>query len=195
MTAESVRRVALWVLSTAVLLGVVFTAQYHRVSREPDLTELGYFALEEPGPRGTGPLSMEGSWTVVFFGFTSCPDVCPTTLSVLNLALGDLENPPTVLMVSVDPKRDVPELVEGYVSAFNPSFRGISVTEEETRSLANRYGIAYEKVFDETGDNYLIEHSGVLVVLDPAGLHTGYIRPPLHPEQIRDLAILLMGAS
>lgn len=193
-----------WLAGTIIAFGLILFSQYHRVSATADarvLQTLGYFSLPEPRQLAGVTLldhhgntvilqSVSDRWTLVFFGFTFCPDVCPTTLSVLNLATDRLQSPPQVIMVSVDPERDTPERLASYVTAFNPDFIGLTGTLSNIRAVTGELGIAFEKVVPEPGaeaEPYLVEHSGTVVVLDPTGQHVGYIRPPLHPETIQQI--------
>ncbi|MEX0941494.1 MAG: SCO family protein [Pseudomonadales bacterium] len=204
--SEVIKTSAPWILVTVAVFGLVLAGQFHRVSDSADLAALqdaGYFKLETPVALDDIALvdhhgkparlqSISGDWTIVFFGFTYCPDVCPTTMSILNLALSKMQEVPTVIMVSVDPARDNPSHLKDYVTGFNPSFIGLTGTGENIRRLADQLAIAYAKVPSESEDQYLIEHSGVLVVLDPSGQHAGYIRPPHHPEKLRRIFSALL---
>lgn len=194
-----------WVVLTVALVAVVVAAQWHRVSSSSaveELQSLGYFAFDTPRTfedvtltDGSGEAhglhdALDG-WRFVFFGFTRCPDVCPTTLSVLNLAVSPMADPPGVILVSVDPTFDTPERVSTYARAFNRGFVGLTGDEAEIRRLADQLGIDFVKVESES-DGYTVEHTGAIVVLDPSGRHAGYIRPPLNPENIRKIAAALI---
>lgn len=199
-------RALAWVLATALLLGLVLLGHYHRLARsqQPTLADLGYVSIDTPSYVSDLPLvDSRGSptslreiakrWTIVFFGFTHCPDVCPTTLSILNLALEDVAGPPEVVMVTVDPARDTPSKVGDYVRAFNPAFIGLSGNESTIRRVADELGISYQVVASDDAWEYIVEHSGALVVLGPGGTLRGYISPPLQVEKIHAIAISLMG--
>jgi protein SCO1/2 len=195
-------RTTVWITMTIVVFGLLIGLQYRRMQTEPiDYEAMGYFVFDEPAvipmvslASADGPVSsidvLRGEWVILFFGFTHCPDVCPTTMSILNLAIGDLEGAPRVAIITVDPERDSPEIVNTYARAFNESFVGFGGDLENIRTFANSLGIAFEKVIDDTG--YSVEHSGALVVIDPEGNHRGYIRPPLRPENIHDIVAALM---
>jgi hypothetical protein len=120
----------------SVILGLlVASIMMPRPMTAEEAQELGFYRFDAPRvisdfdmtDQAGNPVNLEdlkGQWSILFFGFTTCPDICPTTLSVLADAVADIENPPQVVMVSVDPDRDTPEKLGQYVPAFNPAFRG-----------------------------------------------------------------------
>lgn len=119
-----------------------------------------------------------GQAVVLFFGFTHCPDVCPTTLADTAQALKTLgadAQRVQVLMVTVDPERDTREVLGKYVTAFDPRFLGLSGDEEATRRAAKEFKIYYEK--RKSGDGYSVDHSGQSYVIDPQGRLRLLVRP------------------
>ena len=129
--------------------------------------------------------SLKGQWSLLFFGFTYCPDVCPTTLSVLNDALSKMENPPQVIMVSVDPERDTPEVLANYVPRFNPAFGGYTGEFDEIVSLATQVNVAFGKVPGPEPGTYQVEHSVSIVVVNPDGHYAGFIKAPHNAQNIQ----------
>jgi len=114
----------------------------------------------------------KGKVTVVSFGFTQCPDVCPTTLAELKLVkekLGKDGERLQVLFVSVDPERDTPELLAKYVPAFDPSFLGLSGDAEATARTAKEFRVFYQKVPGSSPQNYSVDHTAASYVYDPQG--------------------------
>jgi protein SCO1 len=136
-----------------------------------------------------GLSNLKGGWSLLFFGFTTCPDICPTTLSVLNDAVSGLEEPPAIVMVSVDPERDTPERLAQYVPAFNPDFVGYTGTFEETVKLAEQLNIAFGKVPGDLPGSYLVDHSASLVVIDPDGRYAGFIKAPHNSSNIQRIVL------
>lgn len=141
------------------------------------------------------PASLSGRWTIVFLGFTHCPDVCPTTLADLAQAqkswtsLPDAMRP-QVLFVSVDPERDTPSKTGQYARFFHPATLAASGSAGQVAGFAQAMGLVYMKVPLENGD-YTMDHSATLVVLDPQGRLAGLIRAPLQWQAIaRDLRVL-----
>lgn len=113
-----------------------------------------------------------GKVVVMFFGFTHCPDVCPTTLAELAgavRALGPAGDQVQVLLVTVDPQRDTPQVLRGYVTAFNPSFLGLRGSDEETARVAKEFKVIYQKVAGPTPENYTMDHSAGTYVFDRQG--------------------------
>jgi protein SCO1/2 len=113
-----------------------------------------------------------GKVVAVFFGYTSCPDVCPTTMAELNQALerlGDKSDQVQVLFVTVDPERDTPERVQEYVNRFNPSFIGLSGSGPELAKVWSDYGVFREIVDGTSAAGYLVNHTARVTVIDQQG--------------------------
>ena len=136
-----------------------------------------------------------GKAVVLFFGFTRCPDVCPTTLADTAQALkslGPLADRVQVLMVTVDPERDKPDVLKSYVTAFNPGFLGLYGDEDATRRAAKEFKVYFEK--RKEGDDYTMDHSGQSYVLDPQGRLRLLVRPDRIPSDLAaDLKTILSG--
>lgn len=121
-----------------------------------------------------------GKAVVVFFGYTHCPDVCPTTLSTLAAAikkLGPDGDKVQVLFVTADPERDTAEVLKQYVTAFNPTFLGLRGTVEETAKVAKEFKVIVQKNAGADPNNYTVDHSSGTYIYDPAGklrLYVGY---------------------
>lgn len=131
----------------------------------------------------------QGKWTLVFFGFTYCPDICPTTLGILNKFYSELQNSGDaelvqVVMVSVDPARDTPEKLREYTAYFNPVFVGVTGDHMELIKFAGDLNSGFTKVPLEGGE-YLMEHSGNIVVINPRGDYHGFFKPPFDPLRLR----------
>lgn len=113
-----------------------------------------------------------GKHVLVYFGYTFCPDVCPTTLARINQTLtllGDKAKDVQFVMVSVDPERDTPEKLAQYVTAFNPTFLGLTGSEQEIMQAATPFGVYFAKQEVEGKSNYLVDHTATTMVMDPAG--------------------------
>ena len=133
---------------------------------------------------------LEGKWTMIFPGFTFCPDICPITMSLLADTWDLLEEKPQqdlqVVMMSVDPNRDTPERLAEYVPYFNENFIGISADIGKTLWVAQQLNIAMSVVNPETaGEFYNVEHSGNIVLINPRGHYAGYFKPPFDPGRIK----------
>ena len=113
-----------------------------------------------------------GKVVALFFGYTNCPDVCPTTLAELKQAhgaLADLGDELQVLMVSVDPERDTVEKMAAYVPSFNASFLGLTADEEAIAEVAAYYGVFFQRAESESALGYLVDHSSSVLVIDKEG--------------------------
>ena len=128
-----------------------------------------------------------GELVLVYFGYTSCPDICPTTLVSVDRALerigGDVDRV-QVLMVSIDPARDDPDRVGRYVRSFNPTFRGVSGSLEAVERVASTYGIFFAQDEPLDGGGYTMSHTSTLLGIDPDG-HLRIVWPSvLDPESL-----------
>jgi len=129
-------------------------------------------------------------WTFLFFGYTYCPDICPSALILLKDVYTDLEkhgdvDNAQVMFVSVDGKRDTPEQLSGYVPYFHPAFIGASGRKEEVDTLGKPLGVAYHvKEEGREANNYLIDHSASVYLIDPLGRLRAIFPPPHDPQVI-----------
>lgn len=142
-----------------------------------------------------------GHWTVVFLGFTHCPDVCPTTLAELAIAQEQwaslpAASRPQVLFVSVDPGRDTAESTGRYAHHFHPDTLAATGDVPALQAFATSLGMVFMKAPPPEGapaDQYSVDHSSTLVVLDPQGRMAGLLRPPLQPDAIAADLLALSG--
>ena len=129
---------------------------------------------------------LSGSWSLLFFGYTYCPDVCPMTLANLSrtwkrLPL-DVQAQLNVVLVSVDPERDTPASMAPYMGYFNPSFMALTGNPAALKTLATEVNAFFARVERDGDLAYLMDHSANIVLIDPAGQYRGYIEPPLDPQ-------------
>ncbi len=130
------------------------------------------FTLTAGGGQPVSLSDFQGRYVLLYFGYTTCPDFCPTTLAVLKQArerLGRRADDLQVLMITVDPRRDTPERLAEYMSFFDPTFIGLSGTAAEIASVADAYGIFYEAHEGTPESGYLVDHTTTLVGVDPEG--------------------------
>lgn len=142
--------------------------------------------------------SFKGKLVAVFFGYTHCPDVCPTTLSDFAAALrqmGPLADRVQVLFVTMDPERDTAELLKQFVPAFNPHFLGMVSDAETLKQLTREYKVVYQKTAVKGADDYLIDHSTGTYIYDAQG-HLRLLMPyGSSPDAIaQDLKVLLASS-
>jgi len=166
--------------------------------RATDITgaEFGQdFALADHTGKPRALADFRGRVVVMFFGFTHCPDVCPTTLAELAAAvkkLGTDGDKVQVLLVTVDPERDTPQVLSQYVSAFNPRFLALRGTAEETARVAKEFKIIYQKVAGARPDSYTMDHSAGTYIFDTQGRLRLYVSYGQGPEVFaHDIALLL----
>jgi protein SCO1/2 len=130
--------------------------------------------------------NLQGKPSLVFFGFTHCPDVCPTTLAKLAQAMKAAAVPNLrVVFVTVDPARDPPNVVGLYVHAFDPSFIGLTGDEKAIDKLATDFGVAVSKV-DLPGGDYTMDHSAVIFLLNTQGQVAGIFTPPFDTHRLAE---------
>lgn len=146
---------------------------------------VGFNLLDQNGDTFS-PTQLKGHWSYLFFGFTNCPDVCPTTLKVMQSMWKTLptkmgeQGHPKLYFVSVDPDRDKPETLKQYVQYFNPEFNGVTGNLDELDKLTNQIGIlyGYDEKEDDNDIEYIVNHSAQLILVDPKGRMRAVISPP-----------------
>jgi len=155
------------------------------------------FTLNDTGGVRRTLADYRGKVVVVFFGYTHCPDVCPTTMARLARArklLGTDADRVQVLFVTLDPDRDTPQLLSRYVPAFDPSFVGLTGSKQQIEAAAREFKVFFAKVDGPTPDSYTLDHSSGCFVFDPRGHVRLFVRDSTEPDQIAaDLKRLLAG--
>ena len=165
-----------------------------------DISEAGYardFALTDHAGKPRTMADFRGKAVVIFFGYTQCPDVCPTTMTgmaeALKLLGGDAAKV-QVLFVTVDPERDTQQLLAQYVPVFNPSFLGLYADAQTIARTAQEFRVFYKKQPGSTPTTYTVDHSAGSYVYDPQGRLRLYIKHGEKPEVIaKDLKLLVAG--
>ena len=204
--SKSKKRISLTVVALvafASLIAGVFIAQ-HVPEKKVTLVEQFKGTLLDH-PRAVKPFtltgiddkpfnnqSLQGHWTMIFFGFTNCGTICPTTMAELGKMYRLLEKNkalplPEVVMVSIDPKRDTLLKLANYVKAFDPHFFGARGDEKSVYKMARGMGIVYMKVAADHGtpaENYNIQHSGAVMLFNPQGELTAFFTPPNTAEEV-----------
>mgnify|MGYP006169252861 FL=1 len=131
---------------------------------------------------------LKGKWSLLFFGYTFCPDICPTTLAQLRQIKSELPpeavNNLQIILVSVDPNRDTPKQLKQYLGYFDPQFQGLTpASVDDIQKLANAVSIPFIPA-DTSKPNYTVDHSGNLAVIGPDGKQRGFIRAPLNNAKL-----------
>ena len=149
----------------------------------------GPFSLVDGTGKRVSEQTYRGRYMLVFFGFTSCPDVCPAGLQLMSAALekiGPKADRITPLFITLDPERDTPEKVASFVKNFNPRIVGLSGTPGDIASVAKAYRVYYQKVPIEGGapGNYSLDHSSIIYLMDPKGEYVTHFTPTTTVEQL-----------
>jgi len=126
---------------------------------------------------------------LIYFGFTYCPDICPTDLQNIGLALDELEpagNRVQPLFITVDPERDTAEHLKEYVPLFHPRLIGLTGDAAAIRAAADAYKVYYARVWNERGDDYTVDHTAFIYLMGVDGNYVGFIPPGTSPERIAE---------
>jgi len=140
---------------------------------------------------------LRGRWSLMFFGFTHCPAICPMTLTTLAQTRKQLTglNPdelPQVLLISVDPERDTPELIARYVAQFDPSFLGVTGSTAAIDEFTAALGIAHKKI-GAGDDEYMVDHTAAIMMIDPQGRRVAVFSPPFTAEHLAADYLRMLG--
>ncbi len=188
--AKKITIIGLLLFAVGASLGIIVSEFRPHDENVPRLSEQpigGDFTLRDF--RGDFRLSdYRGKVLVIYFGYTFCPDICPTNLALITQALnemqpGELQRVQPVF-ISVDPDRDTTEKLKEYVAYFHPRFLGITGTEERVKSVADAYGVAYAKVKDASAGGYLVDHSSETYIIAPNGSLTARLHHATPPTEI-----------
>ncbi|HVG51303.1 MAG TPA: SCO family protein [Xanthobacteraceae bacterium] len=148
----------------------------------------GPFQLTDQDGRTITDESLRGKPFLVFFGFTHCPDVCPTTLfevSEIMKRLGPDADRTAALFISVDPERDTPEKIKDYLSSFDPHLRGATGKPETVAAIAKAYRVYFKKI-PTTGDDYTMDHTAIVYLMDKNGRFVAPFNMRRTPEAAAD---------
>lgn len=151
---------------------------------------LGSIALVDHNGKEFTEESFKGQWALVFFGFSHCADICPTTMATLAKTYGELKPEEQadlkIVLITVDPLRDTPEVLSQYLGGYNLDFVGITGELERIQSLSMQWNVGFEFPDNRSG-NYQVQHGGNLLLINPEGQLHGFIRPPLEHGALRVL--------
>lgn len=193
-----VRRVLIYPVAAAVAIiigiGYLSFGRWHTSPKTAALLlnlpkALPPFSLKNDGDASFANTDLEGHWSLLYFGYTHCPDICPTTMAELDKMLGQLKNLPAakqphVYFISVDPKRDSPALLKQYVHYFNSDFSGVTGDVDQLRALTKPMGVAFSYELQDPAGNYTVDHSAVVFLINPEGKESAIFTPPMIPERI-----------
>jgi len=145
------------------------------------------FTLVSTNNRSFSQKNFYGHWTLLFFGFTHCSSICPTTLDIMNHAYNKLLNRHLnlqVVLVSIDPERDTLESLAKYTQSYNPNFIGVTGKIQELRKLQSQLGIFSGRDTTATNENYQIQHTSSIMLINPQGKWVGLFNYGLKPDQL-----------
>jgi len=148
----------------------------------------GPFRLVDQDGKTVTDADLKGKWSLVYFGYTHCPDACPTALNDIAIALDELGSKRSAVrpvFITVDPERDTPEVLKAYVTAFDAPILALTGTPEEVAQAAKGYRVYYAK-HPEAGGDYSMDHSSVIYVMDPEGRFTASFTHQSAPEEIAE---------
>ena len=195
------------VMVLVALAAVAFGLTFYKYMNKPSMTleqlqQMGTVVFEQPRrfdmkdlvDHNNKPFTKEnlkGKWTLAYFGYTFCPDICPTTLAQVNQMTkllkkdnADLASRMGYIMVTVDPRRDTAEKLKGYVPHFNPDFVGVTGGMKGLHNLTVQMNIPYTPVIEPKDEYYLVDHGANLVIINPQGDYAGFIRPPFDSDKL-----------
>ena len=197
------RNIRLTVAGLLAFIGLVVGGFVYRMSLPPVMSAAemklnGLYLLETPRALGAfelvdhrgetfGPDRLKGHWSLLFFGFTYCPDICPTTLALLNEFVASLDSAEfrdtQVVMVTVDPARDTVEQLARYVPFFNADFTGVTGAFLDIHRFATALNTPFRKV-PGAGNDYQVDHGANVVLINPRGDYHGFFKPPLDRDKM-----------
>lgn len=159
----------------------------------PQPREIPAFDLEDARGGRFQPERLRGRWSLLFFGYANCPDICPLTMSELGsaerLLLEAGDEPFQGILVTVDPERDTAAMLGRYVAAFSERFVGVTGTPTAIKAFANTMHVGFSRAPTESPElGYLMDHSSHIAVIDPQGRHYGFVRGPFDGQRVATLS-------
>tara|TARA_Y100001960_G_scaffold178843_1_gene187538 strand:+ start:534 stop:1160 length:627 start_codon:yes stop_codon:yes gene_type:complete len=191
------------VLSCVAFMAIILSLFISRMNTTRELTEqeykdLGAYFINPPRQlsgfqmindqnKNFDIVDFKGQWNLLFFGFTFCPDICPLTmkqLSVVKEGLKDKENEIKFYLVSVDPDRDSPSNLRTYLDNFDKEFIGLTGEIDQIYKFSTQVNAPFFPVVNSKDENYTVDHSGSLVLINPEGEYAGFFRAPHNQNKV-----------
>jgi len=187
------RRFLLLGLVTILAISAVIAANYARNVQTSTILPAtiigGAFSLLNQKAESVTEKSILGQYTLIFFGYTFCPDVCPTVLQSISASL-DLLDKGTVnifpIFITIDPERDTPDILKSYLKSFHPLITGLTGSPEQVKVVTKAYGVYYAKSKNngDSKNDYLMDHSGGIYLMGPDGMFITKLSHSSTPEEI-----------
>ena len=165
---------------------LVFFHEGNKATDSYALSIGGPFTLVDGEGKTVSDQQFRGKWMLVYFGYTHCPDACPTTLSNISVALdhlGPKAKQVVVIFITVDPQRDTPKVMRNYVKAFGPQITGLTGSPEQIAAVEKAYHV-YSARHDEKNGYYDMDHSSIVYTINPAGKYVTNFDQENDPNQI-----------
>ena len=150
----------------------------------------GPFTLTDHTGHTRTDADFRGKFLLIYFGYTYCPDICPTDLQQIGLAIDKLGTAGAAvqpLFISVDPERDTRDVLANYVVLFHPRLIGLTGTAEQIRAVASAYKVYYAKYKPPEGGDYVIDHTGFIYFMDDAGTYRGFFPPGTSADRMVEI--------
>lgn len=181
-----------WLLCVLALVALLAFAGHGVLPQGEELSEAQVkadFTLATADNKVVRSQDLKGSYLLVYFGFTHCPDVCPTTLLLMSNVIDELGDKATKikpLFISVDPERDTPKIAAEYASHFNKSFIGLSGTPEQVKHAADSFKVYYSKVEDKSSAlGYVVDHSGFIYLMGKNGEYLAHFPANVSDQELK----------
>ncbi len=174
-------------VAVAVSIGLLFyiAGQGKKATDAPLIG--GAFELTDFNGKPFTDKDLKGKYSLIYFGYTYCPDVCPTELQTMTAALeqlGPLADKIRPIMISVDPARDTPKVLKEYLSNFYPTFIGLTGTPEQIKKAGDAYRVFYRKTDQKSSSDYLMDHSSIVYLMDENGKYLKHFAYGTTPEKL-----------
>ncbi len=192
------RRTLFWILAglaAVALAGLIVWRAAPIAAPSPSASIGGPFQLVDQHGQAVNQTVLKGKWSAIFFGYTYCPDVCPTTLQTLGGAsdqLGPKAKAFQVVFITVDPQRDTPKQMNDYLTgaAYSKGVVGLTGTDDQIETVTKAYGVYSQK--QGAGADYTVNHSSAIYLMNPRGQFDSVIPYGLTPDQVRDRVLKAM---
>jgi len=180
-------------LAALVLCGILLFKLYERHFVSSGSTGTadvgGPFELTNQDGAKVTDADFQGKLLLIYFGFTYCPDACPTALGVMASAIAKLDvagERVTPMLISIDPARDTPQALKEYVGNFHPRMVGLTGSDEQIAKVAKEYRVFYQKAPGATGEDYLMDHSTLIYLMGADGKFLTYFGPQATPDEVAE---------